>query len=168
MIIGQFSVLILGLTIKTGISPMPSSRQAQKAVLALIPSSISRPVYELGSGWGQMTLAISREFQDVRVIGLECSWVPWGVSWVLGRLLGGRNLEFQRKNFQAVDLQEAQVIVCYLYPGAMSRLAERLPKELKPGTVVISNTFRMPGWEPEKVVQLNDLHRTSIYRYIVA
>ena len=65
MIIGQFSVLILGLTviasilygtIKTGISPMPSSRQAQKAVLALIPSSISRLVYELGSGWGQNDL----------------------------------------------------------------------------------------------------------------
>jgi len=33
--------------------------------------------------------------------------------------------------------------------------------------VIISNTFRLPGWQPDEVVELDDLYRTRVYRYVV-
>ena len=38
-------------------------------------------------------------------------------------------------------------------------------KELKPNTLIISNTFRLAGWEPEEVITLDDIHQTPIYIY---
>ena len=55
--------------------------------------------------------------------------------------------------------------VCYLYPGAMRQLKEKFIKELKPGTMIISNTFAIPGWIPQQVWEVNDLYKTKIYRY---
>ena len=48
----------------------------------------------------------------------------------------------------------------------MERLAERL-MQLKPGSAIISNTFRVPGWQPDEVVELADLYRTRVYRYVL-
>jgi collagenase-like PrtC family protease len=49
----------------------------------------------------------------------------------------------------------------------MVRLGTKLRSELTPGTVVVSNTFALPGWVPEQISQLKDLYRTKIYRFIV-
>ena len=47
----------------------------------------------------------------------------------------------------------------------MKRLKEKLEAELKPGTLVISNTFAIPGWAYEKMLEVDDLYRTKIYLY---
>ena len=136
-------------------------------MLALIPQSVTGPVYELGSGWGQLALAAAKQLKNVRVIGYESSLVPWAASLILGVFSRKSQVEFRWADFRKRDLSDAQLVICYLYPGGMSHLAERLQKELKPGSVIISNTFRLPGWEPEKVIELDDMHKTQIYRYII-
>ena len=176
MAIWEFTVFMVGLvvvgailvgTLRSGISPMPSSGKAQRAMLSLIPQSVTGPVYELGSGWGQLALAAAKQLKNVRVIGYESSLFPWMFSLVLRAFKGKSQIEFRWADFRKRDFSDAQLVLCYLYPGAMSHLAERLQKELKPGSVIISNTFRLPGWEPEKVVELDDMHKTQIYRYII-
>lgn len=176
MAIWEITVFFVGLvlvafilvgTLRSGISPMPSSPKAQRAMLSLMPQSVSGPVYELGSGWGQLAWAAAKQLSNVRVIGYESSLVPWAVSRILGAALGKSAVEFRWADFRKRDLSDAQLLLCYLYPGAMTHLAERFKKELKPGSVIISNTFRLPGWVPEKVIELDDMHRTQIYRYIV-
>ncbi|MBL90553.1 MAG: SAM-dependent methyltransferase [Myxococcales bacterium] len=164
-------LLIVGLilvdTLRSGISPMPSSRKAQKAMLSLMPESINGPVYELGSGWGQLALAVSHKFNSVPVIGYEMAVVPWCISRLWLFVSRNSNVTFRRADFRHRELGDAQMIVCYLFPGAMTHLAQQLKQELQPGSVIISNTFRLPGWEPEKVLELDDMHRSQIYRYIV-
>lgn len=58
-------------------------------------------------------------------------------------------------------------MVCYLCPGGMTRVRGKLEAELRPGALVISNTFAMPDWSPEHTITLDDLHRTPVYRYRV-
>ena len=57
------------------------------------------------------------------------------------------------------------MIVCYLFPKGMEKLSKKLEKELKPGTLVISHTFALPGWKPFKTLDVDDLYYTKIYFY---
>ena len=72
---------------------------------------------------------------------------------------------FQRQDFFQAQLQEAGVLVCYLYPGAMERLAEILDSMDQTRPALISNTFRLPGFNADHTQQLNDIHGSYIYRY---
>lgn len=45
----------------------------------------------------------------------------------------------------AQDLSKADVVTCYLLPNINEKLAEKLSRELRPGTRVVSNTFIFPG-----------------------
>jgi hypothetical protein len=49
----------------------------------------------------------------------------------------------------------------------MTSLKTKFEEELKPDTLIISNTFGITDWEPEEVITLNDIHQTPIYRYRV-
>ena len=81
--------------------------------------------------------------------------------------MGYHDLSLVRQDFRRVSLREASVVVCYLFPGAMSLLHDKFNEELRPGAVVISNTFSLPGWSPEKVVTLPDAYGTPVYLYKV-
>jgi 16S rRNA A1518/A1519 N6-dimethyltransferase RsmA/KsgA/DIM1 with predicted DNA glycosylase/AP lyase activity len=159
------AITIVWWTLRTGISPMPSSKKAVRAMLELMPSSLSGPACELGSGWGGLTLALAERYPNVPVVGYELSPIPWAVSKLRARLSGCENLTFSRADFFGSDLSDAQLLVCYLYPGGMTRLQEKLRRELTTEATIISNTFRLPDCAPETVIELTDVYRTRVYRY---
>ncbi|MCG8323473.1 MAG: hypothetical protein MI921_28515, partial [Cytophagales bacterium] len=60
---------------------------------------------------------------------------------------------------------DADVVVCYLCPDIMRRLAPKLEDELRGGSMVISSTFAVPGWQPVDTITLNDLYQSKVYVY---
>ncbi len=154
-------------TLRVGISPMPSSPQATQVILAMLPERVEGTIVELGSGWGTLAFPIYRNRPETRVIGMEVSFFPWLWSRLVKRMMRYHNLNLVRQDFSSASLREASVVVCYLFPQAMTLLHEKFTKELQPGALVISNTFRLPGWSPEKVVVLQDAYRTPVYLYRV-
>jgi hypothetical protein len=153
-------------TVRLGISPMPSSGKACRAIESIVktgnPGSIA---YELGSGWGGLARTIARAMPATRVCGFELSSIPCGWSMLVNRLRNYPNLRIYRADFFGATLSDADTVICYLYTGAMARLKEKFERELRPGTMVISNTFAVPGWTPVQVVRLNDWYRTPVYVY---
>lgn len=145
---------------------MPSSKKARQGIASLIPDS-KAAIFELGSGWGHLAFSLSRHFPNAAIHAFEGSYLPWLVSVMGKQLLLRTNVRIKRKNFYSVSLQEAEGIVCYLYPGAMQKLKEKFEKELKPGTFIISHSFSIPGWIPEKELEINDLCRSRLYYYRV-
>jgi len=160
------AISIVWTTLRVGISPMPSSPKATRAILGLIPDTAGDRIVELGSGWGGLARAAARHRPEADVVAYELSWLPWLWSTAVARLRGQPEITFLRRNFFDADLSETDVVLCYLFPGAMEQLAKRLT-QLKPGSIILSNTFRLPGWEPDEVIELNDLYRTHVYRYVV-
>lgn len=154
-------------TIKNGISPMPSSNKATKAILSLIPGA-NGSIYELGSGWGTLGISLAKNCPTHKVIGFENSLVPYYVSRLLQLFTRLPNLTFKKGDFFEVPLNDTPLVVCYLYPGAMKKLKEKFNKELQSGSYVISNTFAIPGWKPIKVIEIPDLYRTKVYLYILS
>jgi hypothetical protein len=160
-------VSILVGVVRTGISPMPSSRRAVQQVLQFVVPPRPGSIYELGAAWGSLAIPLARAFPDRRIIAYELSTIPWLFLLLRVRVSGLKNIEVVRRDFFRDDLGKAAVVVCYLYPGSMVRLSTKLQSELMPGTVVVSNTFALPGWVPDQKSQLKDLYRTKIYRFIV-
>lgn len=150
-------------SLSVGISPMPSSGLAREALLELVPVGLTGPVHELGAGWGTLAVPLARRLPGVRVIAWETSPVPFAVLWLRAR--GLPNLEVRRADFFTADFTTAQLVVCYLFTGAMERLATRLRTELPAGALVLTHTFALRGWEPELTGRLDDLYRTPVYRY---
>lgn len=150
-------------SIKNGISPNISSREARKAMISLIEKEGT--VIDCGSGWGTLLFSLCRERPHCSCIGIENSPVPLLVSRLINCFTNSK-IRFIRGDIYKADLSEADTVLCYLYPKGMKRFSSEAVPRLKPGCVIISNYFALPNHSPEKTVELNDIYRSRIYRYI--
>ena len=124
-------------------------------------------VHDLGCGFGTVLPALARRCPSARIVGHEAALVPFCTAWVVARLFGQGRVEVRWADLFEADLGRASAVVCFLYPGAMARLARHLPGRLPPGARVVSLTFAMPGWIPEATSRLKDLWRSPVYVYRV-
>jgi len=142
---------------------MPTSYKVKNKLFSLLPMEIKGKIYELGSGWGTLLLLLAEKYPQYQILGLESSPLPFWFSKL--RLRPYPNVKVVREDFFSKNLSDTGLVVCYLYPGAMEKLKLKFEAELRPGAVVISNTFAVPGWVPENMFIVNDLYRTKIYFY---
>lgn len=151
-------------TLRNGISPMPTSRKVKAAIISTLPLHVTGVIYELGCGWGTLLFPLASRYPGVRVIGIETSPVPFLVSKVLA--MGKQEtIQVVRRDIFQQDLSDAGLVVCYLYPAAMSKLKAKFEAELKPGAWVVSHTFAVPFWKAVHEVKVDDLYHTTIYVY---
>jgi len=155
-------------SLRSGITPVPSSRKAKQAILKAAAQAPAGTIIELGSGWGTLALALAAQHPDREVIGYEISLVPWLFSLMRKKIKRLSNLSLQKKNFLRHELPPASLLTCYLYPGGMEKLAEKIATERPAIEMLISNTFALPGMNPEQVIQLQDLYKSPIYVYRLA
>ena len=155
---------ILWGTLRTGISPMPSSLRARAQIIELARRRSPSVLYELGGGFGSLAIPLAKQFPNAQVVAYELSWFPFSIAFLRATFSGLDNLSVQRADFLHQDLSDADLLVCYLFPGGMHALASKL--ERKPcRTYVISNTFALPGHRPVETHRLNDLYKSPIYLY---
>jgi hypothetical protein len=151
-------------SIKNGISPMPTSPRVKAALFASLPT-VEGTIADLGSGWGTLVFPLADRYPKCQVIGYETSPIPYTLSLLRQTVQRRANLSLIRRDFFEASLENAALVLCYLYPKAMTRLQDKFDRELKNGAFVISHTFALPEWQPLKVVEVNDLYRTKIYIY---
>lgn len=150
-------------SVRLGITPTPTSVKVQRSLGEVLPAKVRGTVYELGCGWGTLLLKLAKHYPDNRIVGYERSTVPF----LIARAMTWRqaNITVYRKNFFASELDNAGLITTYLYPGAMQTLSGFLDQALPDGCVVISHTFRLPGWTCVREIRVRDLYRTSVFVY---
>lgn len=164
-VLGIVTVAALSLlyfNLRLGIGPVPTSRAVRDVMLQLCPPETTGTAYELGSGWGGLARALARRCPNATVIGVEASFVPWAFSALVQKLRPVQNLRFVRANFHALPLEQASLLLCYLFTGGMRALAE---KSFAPGAVLISAVFSWHGKTAETVAKAADLYGSAVYRY---
>lgn len=125
-------------------------------------------IIDAGSGNGLFSREIARAMPQARVIGVEIAgqsvaWAEW-----LRRRAGLNNLEYRKASFFDYDFSGADAVFTFLIPSVLGPLGRKLEKDVKSGTLVISNKFRLGGdWPtPEKLdVKTLYLHQRSLYIY---
>lgn len=158
-------ILIVLTSMKTGISPSPSSGKVSRAIAAAAENSGTGPIMDLGSGWGTLVVALAKKFPHRQVVGYELSLVPWLFSSIRKYVSGLNNLTLYRRDFLHADLSGAAVLTCYLFPGGMVSLKDKLERDNINDVLIVSNTFALPASEPIKVIRVKDMYRTPIYLY---
>lgn len=107
-------------------------------------------VLELGSGNGELCIRAAE--LGATSLGMETNPTLILLSRYRARRRGVANrAAFIRHNFfKTAFPRETDVVFVYLLPKTMDLLLPKLKRELKPGTVIISNAFVFTGIMPEK------------------
>jgi predicted RNA methylase len=110
-------------------------------------------VYDLGSGDGRILIAAAKTY-GARGVGIEIDPQLVRVARQAASDNGVSHLvTFVEGDLFAQDLSPATVVTLFLWPSVNKRLEAKLRGELKTGARVVSNTFGIGNWKPEKVVR---------------
>ncbi len=143
--LGVVAVLALSVLVGqavTGVPPMSASAAEAGDVVALLQLSglpEQAVIYDLGSGWGALVIALARAFPQAQIRGVELSPLPYWVARVRTRNLA--NVSLRRGDFFKTDLGDADAVACFLLIKSMRRLAGFLDDNLKTGTAVATVAF---------------------------
>lgn len=132
----------------------------------LVKKEDTQCVYDLGSGWGFLAVALAKDNPQKQVRGFELSPVPYLFSQLLVQCSGVSNLKIYKKDFLKERL-DTQLLVAYLHPRGMQQVAKKLNEEKFAG-VLLSSTFALDAHRADFVVQVADIYVTPIYRYSFA
>ena len=128
-----------------------SSRAAARAVAELLPQERSFTFIDLGSGLGGILSCLARVRPQGRYYGIESAPVPFLLSR-LRQALWVQSYQVSWGNFQNLDLGRYDVVYAYLSPAAMTGLWDKARREMRTGSLLISNSFAVPGVPPAFMV----------------
>ena len=111
-------------------------------------------VYDLGCGDGRIVISAASKYGALGV-GVDINPIRIKESKRNARKAGvSQKVTFIEQDLLKTDLSQATVVIIYLDPAMNLRLRPKLLRELKPGARVVSNSFDMGDWKPDKVVKL--------------
>ncbi len=119
-------------------------------------------VFDLGSGDGR-TLFIA-ESHGFRSIGYENSLLPYLMS-TFKKFCKKSKCEIHFGSLFKANLQEADIIFIYLLPLILKRVSNKILKECKKGTVIISSGFEMPNLKLIKNIPRDQEKRWASVNY---
>lgn len=105
-------------------------------------------LYDLGSGDGRVAITAALTYH-CRAVGIEIDKLRYLYSQYQRAILRlNDKVTFLNKNIVNVDISEATVVIIFLTEQANELLEEKLLKELKNGTLVITPSFPFTSWTP--------------------
>ncbi len=155
-------LLIYGKTYKTQVPLYLSSNRVMQALQSLLPENNRFSFVDLGSGCGGLLSHLARKNQNGVFHGIEAAPLPYMIS-KLRSLFGAKNCAITWGDFWQQDFSQYDVIYAYLSPVPMAALWEKARKEMRPGSLLISNTFSIPGVAADKSIQLDDFSNSTLY-----
>lgn len=155
-----FAFALLAVTslgsLKTRVPLYLSSRRAAEAVAERAPANAR--VIDLGCGLGGWLGNLKSLRPDLIVTGVEMA----PLNWLISRSRLGSRATVQLGSLWDVDLSGYDIVYAYLSPAPMAQLWDKVQKEMAPGSLLVSNTFTVPGAEPDETVELHDLSRARL------
>ncbi len=132
---------------------VPTPLSVVRKMLELAEVGPDDVVYDLGSGDGRIVIMAAKEY-GARAVGVEISQklAEESSQRIREQGLAERAKIIQGDMFKT-NVAPATVVTLYLLTIVNERLRPLLEKQLRHGARVVSHEFRVPGWEPKKVVE---------------
>ena len=132
---------------------IPTSKKATHTIMHTLGSCRGLRITDLGSGTGNLVKEAAKK--GAVATGYEISFLLYGISLITTPKK--YRVRYVRGDIHAAHLQKEDVVLCYLLPKEVARLEKKLEKEMKNGSRVISASFPMPHWKPEKIVPVGGM-----------
>jgi len=129
-------------------------------------------VADLGAGTGIASFALARALPAGHVVAVEASPVLWlglrlrasarhlfsgGLTLGTVRAVGG--------DLFKLDLAGFDLVYAFLSPAAMEPLVAKARREMRPGTLLVSNSFWSPTAPGARMIRLRDARHTKLFVY---
>ena len=129
---------------------VPTPEEVVEAMLQVANVTKNDIVYDLGCGDGRIPVTAAKKY-GARGVGIDIDPQRIKEAKENAKKAGVESLvRFEENDLFKADFHAATVVTLFLLPEVNLRLKPRLMQELKPGTRIVSNTFDMGEWKPEK------------------
>jgi len=146
---------------------VPTPRELLEKMLDLARVTPRDFVVDLGSGDGRVVIAAAK--RGARALGVEYDADMVALSRRNAEAAGvaGKATFVQGDMFEA-DFSQATVLALFLLPGNLDKLAPKF-LQLPAGTRIVSNAYRIHGWEEAETAQADGYCTTwcTAYLYLV-
>lgn len=143
---------------------VPTPHHVVDAMLRLAALGKDDVLYDLGCGDGRIPIAAARQYR-VRAVGIDIDPERIREADANSRAAGTTALaSFRHGDLFEADLSEATVVTLYLLSHLNDKLRPKLVRELRPGARVVSHTFGIGDWIPDRRI---DVGGRSVYLWIL-
>jgi ubiquinone/menaquinone biosynthesis C-methylase UbiE len=136
---------------------VPTPQAVVDAMLKMANVTRTDVVYDLGCGDGRIVITAAKQF-GARGVGIDIDPARIKDSNANAVAAGVTDkVKFMNADIFSdnTNLSDASVVTLYLLPSLNVKLIPKLMRELKPGTRIVSNSFDMGEWEPEKTMEVD-------------
>jgi hypothetical protein len=138
-----------------------SNRATVDALEPLLPAS-GFQMLDAGAGTGSALRPLARRHPHGVFVGIEAAPGPWLIGALLAR--GLPNLVWRRGDFWSHDWSRYDLVYVFLSPVPMPAVWDKARREMRAGSLLVSNSFPVPGLEPARVIDPEGGGRT-LYVY---
>ena len=133
---------------------VPTPQEVVDKMIELAGVKKGDTVYDLGSGDGRIVITAAKK--GAKAVGFEIDGDLVKESRENVRKAGVQNsAEIRQQDILTVDLSAASVVTMYLLPDVNLKLKPNLLSQLKPGSRVVSHSFDMGDWKPDKTERVD-------------
>ncbi|MDD0842954.1 class I SAM-dependent methyltransferase [Pseudomonas sp. Gutcm_11s] len=109
---------------------------------------------DLGCGLGGTLVQLARDYPQARLSGVETAPLVFLLAWL--RCLPYSNCRVRYRSLWAEPLGDYDVVYCFLSPAPMAELWVKARREMRPGALLVSNSFEIPDVPAGEIIELND------------
>ncbi|MDR1423872.1 MAG: class I SAM-dependent methyltransferase [Azoarcus sp.] len=151
--------LVYWRSFRTQVPLFLTNHKTAQAVAGLLPSS-SAAVLDIGCGLGSLLVVLAECRVDIRLTGIEQAPAPFAFAWLRSRKWP--NVTVMRGDFFAPSWAEFDLVYAFLSPVPMARVWEKAQREMRAGSLLVSNGFEIPGRAPDRVIEIDDRRGTRL------
>ncbi len=157
-----------GATLIKQVPYVPTPQDIVDKMLDLAKVTSDDVVYDLGSGDGRIVITAAQKY-SAHAVGVEINPDLYRESSSRIKELGlDDRAHIICEDMFDVSIHRATVVVLYLLTSFNEKLRPKLDSQLRPGARIVCHDFHIPGWDPEKVVDVTSKNGIShkLYLYI--
>ncbi|QKE64643.1 class I SAM-dependent methyltransferase [Aquipseudomonas campi] len=128
------------------------TRQRLSERLAGLPADFR--FIDLGCGLAGTLVQLARDYPQARLHGVETAPLVFLCAWL--RCLPYRNCRVRYRSLWHEALGSYDVVYCFLSPAPMAQLWQKAREEMRPGALLISNSFEIPQVPAQEIIELQD------------
>jgi len=149
--------LIFGLIPLKGAPWLPSLKPHRRAAFDLLKLQPGQTIVDLGCGDGRFLKAAAKH--GYRAVGYELNPFMYAIAWLITRRYFKR-VELHFGDMWKADISKADAVYVFLFDRYMKQLDDKLSAEAKPGLLLASHTFKIPGKKP-----ISSQYGVYLYKY---
>jgi SAM-dependent methyltransferase len=129
---------------------VPTPNPVVDGMLKLAGVTAADTVYDLGCGDGRIVISAAKDY-GAKGVGIDIN--PERIQEARDNAKKANvedKVRFEENDLFKADITKASVVTLYLLPDVNQRLRPKLLKDLKPGSRIVSHSFDMGDWKPQR------------------